>query len=75
MFLVMRTNTLSHCSKKVTWKVESREFQRKEDADFYRDFAQKEYDQENPKGRHKFFVIETEFFPDPNSKWAKKVDK
>jgi hypothetical protein len=73
MFLVMRTNTLSHCAKKVKWQVESRGFQRREDAEGWRDFCQKEYKEETPKGRHKFFVIETEDFPYPASKWVKKT--
>jgi hypothetical protein len=43
------------------WQVVSRQFQRKEDAELYRDFCQKEYLEETPKGTQKFFVIETDF--------------
>jgi hypothetical protein len=61
MFLVMRTHTQSHCAQKVLWQVVSRQFQRKEDAEFFQIFSQNEYDRENPKGTQKFFVIETDF--------------
>ena len=57
----MRTHTQSHCAKKVLWQVVSRQFQIKEDADFFCTFCQNEYKEENPKGTQKFFVIETDF--------------
>jgi hypothetical protein len=61
MFIVMRTHTQAHYAKKVMWQVVSRPFERKQDADFYKDFCQKEYNEETPKGTQKFFVIETDF--------------
>ena len=61
MFLVMRTYTQSHCARKVLWTVISRPFNTREDADFYKEFSQNEYNKEKPKGKQKFFVIETDF--------------
>ena len=61
MFIVMRTHTQAHYAKKVLWQVVSRPFQRKEDADFFRDFSQNEYNEETPNGTQLFFVIETDF--------------
>ena len=61
MFIVMRTYTKKHNTRSVLWKVESRHFGRKEDAEFFRNFVEREYQREVPKGTHKFFVVETDF--------------
>lgn len=61
MFLVMRTHTMSHTSATVLWQVVSRPFDNRAAADTWRDFCESDYIEDNPKGAHKFFVIETEF--------------
>jgi hypothetical protein len=55
-FHVLRT--YSHTDKRCLWKVESRPFVRREDADFWKEFVEKEYKTEHPKGKHIFFVVE-----------------
>ncbi len=61
MFLVMRTHTLSHVADKVLWQVVSKPFQTRQQAQDWCDFCESDYLEENPKGLHKFFVIETDF--------------
>ncbi len=57
----MRTHTLSHTSDKVLWQVVSKPFHTRLEAQHWRDFCETHYVEENPKGLHKFFVIETDF--------------
>ena len=61
MFLVMRTHTVSHTSKQVLWQVASRPFTTRQDAENWCEFCQSDYLADNPRGAHKFFVIETDF--------------
>lgn len=63
MFLVMRTHTMHHDAKKVLWEVSSRPFLTREAADSWCEFMQNDYLEDNPRGPHKFFVIETDFGP------------
>lgn len=61
MFLVMRTHTVSHTSTQVLWRVESKPFDTYLQAQNWKEFCESEYREENPKGPHKFFVVETDF--------------
>jgi hypothetical protein len=61
MFLVMRTHTSSHTAARVLWQVVSRPFETKQAADNWRGFCELDYLKDHPKGKHKFFVIETDF--------------
>lgn len=61
MFIVMRIHTVKHCANNVVWKVASRPVPDRRTADDLCEFLQSEYDQDNHKIAHKFFVIETDF--------------
>lgn len=61
MFLVMRTHTVSPATNQVLWQVVSRPFDNKQAAENWRDFCEQDYLEGHPKGKHKFFVIETDF--------------
>jgi hypothetical protein len=61
MFLVMRTHTVSHTANQVLWQVVSKPFATKQEAENWRDFCELDYVEDHPKGKHKFFVIETDF--------------
>lgn len=61
MFLVMRTHTRSHLATQVLWRVESRPFATRQEAEGWREFCESEYLEEHPRGPHRFFVIETDF--------------
>lgn len=56
MFYVVRTH--SHTDKQQLWKVMSRPMPRRDLADSWKDFVEKEYREEHPKSMHKFFVVE-----------------
>ena len=61
MFLVMRTHTLKQRSRPVLWQVASQPFSTKEEAEGWQTFLEEEYLEESPRGKHKFFVVETSF--------------
>lgn len=61
MFLVMRTHTVSHAARRVSWQVISRPFDTRQAAEDFRCFCEAEYREEQPRGTHRFFVIETDF--------------
>lgn len=61
MFLVMRTHTVSHMSRRVLWQVISRPFDTRPQAEAWCQHCEAEYRDEHPRGVHRFFVIETDF--------------
>lgn len=61
MFLVMRTHTIGHAVPRVKWQVESRPIKDRRTAEGLCEHLQESYLEQHPRGRHKFFVIETDF--------------
>lgn len=61
MFLVMSTHTRSHAASTVLWRVVSRPFNTRREAEWWRDFCLSQHQEEHPKSPHRFFVIETDF--------------
>jgi len=62
MFVVMSTHSPSTDRRGALLQVVSKAFRSREEADSWRDFCETEYLDEHPRGPHKFFVIETEFW-------------
>lgn len=59
MFIVMRTHSPSTDKRGGLWQVVSRPFGSHQAAQNWCEFMQKEYQEDHPRGSHKFFVIET----------------